>query len=111
MSAHTMGPWFAIQVPTSAGSAFRIGAAGAEKGCAWIYADGIRKGIDDELPRAQELAANARLIAAAPQLLAVARMATMMRQLGGMLPGSREIVQAIVDDADAAIAKATGVEA
>ena len=64
---HTPGPWFVNHVPTSAGSAFRIG-NGADKGCAWIYADQIRKGIDDELPRAQELAANARLIAAAPTI-------------------------------------------
>ncbi len=73
MSAHTPGPWFVTHVPTSAGSAFRIGSAFAEKGCAWIYADGIRKGIVDAIPRAQELAANARLIAAAPDLLAALR--------------------------------------
>lgn len=74
MSAkHTPGPWFANQVPTSAGSAYSIAAAGVLKGCAWIYADGIRKGIDDEIPRAVELAANARLMAAAPDLLAALR--------------------------------------
>ena len=66
---HTPGPWVVLQVPTSAGSAFRIGVADVVKGCIWIYADGIRKGIDDELPRAQELAANASLVAAAPDLL------------------------------------------
>ena len=36
---------------------------------AFIYGDGIRIGVDDALPKAQELAANARLIAAAPDLL------------------------------------------
>lgn len=51
---------------------------------------------------------NARLIAAAPDLLAACRMATMLRQLGGMLPGSREIIDSVVEQADAAIAKATG---
>jgi hypothetical protein len=59
-------------------------------------------------PHSDEAKANARLFAASHDLLAVARMATMLRQLGGMLPGSREIVQALVEAADAAIAKAGG---
>ena len=39
-------------------------------------------------------------------LLAACRMALMLRHLGGMLPGSREIVEEIVKAASAAIAKA-----
>lgn len=106
---HTPGPWIVTQVPTAAGSAFRIGTAGAEKSCTWIYADGIRKGIDDELPRAQELAANARLIAAAPDLLNALQElfgADMAHVLMG--DGKPDQIEAIAN-ARAAIAKATGV--
>ena len=52
---------------------------------------------------------DARLIAAAPDLLAACRMVVMLRQLGGMLPGSRDVVQAIVEAAQAAIGKAEAV--
>ena len=41
-------------------------------------------------------------------LLVVCRMVVMLRQLGGMLPGARDVVQAIVEAAQAAIAKAEG---
>lgn len=51
-----------------------------------------------------------RLEAINAELLAACRMATMLRQLGGMLPGAREIVQSVVDAADAAIAMATGAK-
>jgi hypothetical protein len=110
---HTPGPWLVLQVPTSAGSAFRIGTAGAEKGCAWVYADGIRKGIDDSLPRAQELAANARLIAAAPDLLKA------LKNLCRTFPTDSDMIAAgwdgldvssacsAYDEAKAVIAKAT----
>jgi hypothetical protein len=64
---HTPGPWFENVVPTSAGSAITI--QSADHRIAIIYVDGIRKGIDDELPRSIENRANARLIAAAPDLL------------------------------------------
>ena len=52
--------------------------------------------------------ANAAVMAAAPELLAAARTVSMLRQLGGLLPGAREVVMAAVEAADAAIAKATG---
>ena len=73
-AAHTPGPWSLTTVPTSAGSCHKIGPfparrPGGAPTFACVYADGIRIGIDDGMPRAIELAANARLIAAAPQLL------------------------------------------
>ena len=64
---YTPGPWLFRTAPTSAGLCHIVSAADW-KG-AFIYGDGIRKGVDDALPKAQELAANARLIAAAPDLL------------------------------------------
>ena len=64
---HTPGPWLFRTAPTSAGLCHIVSAADWRG--AFIYGDGLRKGIDDALPKAQELAANARLIAAAPDLL------------------------------------------
>lgn len=64
---HTPGPWLTRTAPTSAGLCHIVSAADW-KG-AFIYGDGIRPGVDDSLPKAIELAANARLIAAAPELL------------------------------------------
>ena len=64
---HTPGPWLLRTAPTSAGLCHIVSAADWRG--AFIYGDGIRKGIDDALPKAQELASNARLIAAAPDLL------------------------------------------
>lgn len=61
-----------MTVPTSVGSCHKIGPfpnARRSETFACIYADGIRKGVDEALPAALELAANARLIAAAPELL------------------------------------------
>ena len=67
MSNHTPGPWLLRTAPTSAGLCHIISAADWRG--AFIYGDGLRIGVDDSLPKAQELAANARLIAAAPDLL------------------------------------------
>ena len=67
MSDFTPRPWMLRTTPTSAGLCHIISAADWKGAC--IYGDGIRIGIDDALPKAQELAANARLIAAAPDLL------------------------------------------
>ena len=64
---HTPGPWLLRTTQTSAGLCHIVSAADWRG--AFIYGDGIRKGVDDALPKAQELAANARLIAAAPDLL------------------------------------------
>ena len=68
MNKYTPGPWLLRTAPTSAGLCHIVSAADWRG--AFIYGDGIRKGVDDALPKAQELAANARLIAAAPDLLA-----------------------------------------
>ena len=66
MSDFTPGPWLLRTTPTSAGICHIVSAADWRG--AFIYGDGIRKGVDDALPKAQELAANARLIAAAPTM-------------------------------------------
>ena len=68
---HTPGPWMLRTTPTSAGLCHIVSAA--DWRIAFIYGDLIRKGVDDALPKAQELAANARLIAAAPDLLEALR--------------------------------------
>lgn len=62
----TPGPWLLRTAPTSAGLCHIVSAADWRG--AFIYGDGLRKGVDDSLPKAQELAANARLIAAAPTM-------------------------------------------
>lgn len=72
-AAHTPGPWSLTTVPTSAGSCHQIGPFPTRRPdgaptFACLYADGIRIGIDDRLPNAIELAANARLIAASPTM-------------------------------------------
>jgi hypothetical protein len=75
MSKATPGPWTLETVPTQVGSCHKIGkfpcnGAFAEKGnYACVYADGVRVG---EIGNAvgDELLANARLIAAAPELYA-----------------------------------------
>ena len=72
MSAkHTPWPWLLSTVPTSVGSCHKIGPfpnGTRVDTFACVYADGHRKGIDDANPAAMELAANARLIAAAPDM-------------------------------------------
>ena len=72
MSAHTPGPWVLMTVPTTVGSCHKIGPfpnGNRSATFACVYADGHRLGIDDSNQAAIELAANARLIAAAPDLL------------------------------------------
>ena len=93
---HTPGPWLSRTVPTSAGLCHIVSAA-YWRG-AFIYGDGLRKGVDDSLPKAQELAANALLIAAAPDLLEALR--------GVLRIADRKTDE--FDAARAAIAKATG---
>jgi hypothetical protein len=98
MSAqHTPGPWIKNVVPTSAGSAITI--QSADHRIAIIYVDGIRKGIDDELPRSIENRANARLIAAAPDLL---------EALQHLMVAHGEQLDYAFQQAQDAIAKATG---
>jgi hypothetical protein len=64
--SHTPGPWALDEVRTSVGRAFRVGAGEmlvAGKGCCIIYDD--YPGGD----KSKQREANARLIAAAPDLL------------------------------------------
>jgi hypothetical protein len=86
--------------PTSAGLCHIVSAADW-KG-AFIYGDGIRKGVDDALPKAQELAANARLIAAAPDLLEALKDMVDLVELLCPFDGPQQ------RKARAAIARATG---
>ena len=99
---HTPGPWLFRTAPTSAGLCHIVSAADW-KG-AFIYGDGIRKGVDDALPKAQELAANARLIAAAPDLL------RLLKEARRTLEMWKDVAPAVslCADIDAAIARATG---
>lgn len=65
---HTPGPWQCDEVRTQCGRAFRIGSGemlSAGKGCCIIYDDYPGNPVN-------ERGANARLIAAAPDLLALA---------------------------------------
>ena len=94
---HTPGPWLLRTAPTSAGLCHIVSAADWRG--AFIYGDGLRKGVDDSLPKAQELAANARLIAAAPDLL---------EALQEMVRTFAKNHALAVDVARAAIARATG---
>ena len=112
-AAHTAGPWSLTTVPTSVGSCHKIGPfpARVPDGAptfACIYADGIRIGIDDGMPRAIELAANARLIAAAPDLLEIARAIVAICDIGKYADMACMEGSPLVDAARDAIAKAEG---
>ena len=100
MSDFTPGPWVIRTTPTSAGLCHIVSAADWRG--AFIYGDGIRKGVDDALPKAQQLAANARLIAAAPDLLEALQWMVLRTEEGGYPDGK------CLEEARAAIAKATG---
>lgn len=107
MSAkHTPGPWILMTVPTSVGSCHKVGPfpnGSRSETFACVYADGLRKGIDDELPAAQELVANARLIAAAPDMLVALRRAALALAFAAeSSPAMRDDYEAV----SAAIAKA-----
>lgn len=57
--------------------------------------------------RTHDARANALLFRGAPDLLAACRTVLMLRQLGGMMPGTREVIEAAIRQAEDAIAKAT----
>lgn len=104
MSGHTPGPWSLETVPTTAGSCHKIGpfpSMGVRPQVhACVYADGIRIGLDEKSPVAAELLANARLMAAAPELLE--NLIGCMEALASHVPDCIE-----VQCARAAIARAT----
>ena len=116
MNKHTPGPWLSRTVPTSAGLCHVVSAADWRG--AFIYGDGIRVGVDEALPKAQELAANARLIAAAPELLAALQWheakavqmgrAAIQQDSKLMLSLMKAVAVGYGAQARAAIAKATG---
>ena len=102
---HTPGPWLSRTTPTSAGLCHIVSAADWRG--AFIYGDRIREGVDDALPKAQELAANARLIAAAPDLLEALQVMVRDYTASHADDGSLEMQPAILQ-ASQAIARATG---
>jgi hypothetical protein len=98
---HTKGPWSLETVKTSDGLCHKIGPfpwKDDRQNHACIYVKYPGAG-----PIEEELLANARLIAAAPDLLMVARMAVMLGRLGGMLPGVKQMIDSVVEDAELAI--------
>jgi len=114
MNAHTPGPWSLMTVPTSVGSCHKIGPfpnGDRVSTFACIYADGHRNGIDDANPAAQELAANARLIAAAPMLLEIVQTSIKnVRSLGpaGALASVHEPYSEWLSALEMAYSEATG---
>jgi hypothetical protein len=117
---HTLGPWTLTTVPTSVGSCHKIGPFPVSSSIrseiyACVYVDGAYIGRE-ESPATQELHANARLIAAAPELLAALQafvaldtsFSTICNQhLNDMVDEGQPLARA-VKQARAAIAKATG---
>jgi len=72
--SHTTGPWTLETVKTQVGVCHKIGpfpgTCGREMGHACIYVDGIHSFPGPHGPKEEELLANARLMTAAPDLLA-----------------------------------------
>ena len=97
MTKHTKGPWTATKHDQHW---VRVNVTIKAGGNTWVAF------MPDE--DKEERMANARLMAAAPELLEACRMAMMLRQLGGIIPESRVVVDAVVEAAEAAIAKAKG---
>jgi hypothetical protein len=105
---HTSGPWSLETVPTSIGSCHKIGpfpsAGHRPQTYACVYADGVRIGIDEKSAPAIELLANARLMAAAPDLLEALQMIHRSFGGGNVITFSNRDIELI----GAAIARATG---
>lgn len=112
-SKHTPGPWALESVQTSVGSCHKIGpfpSAGVRNQVhACVYADQLRLGLDDESPIAVELLANARLIAAAPELLAaLVKAERLFREIGFIAAADSARPESLWNEINNAIAKATG---
>jgi hypothetical protein len=113
----TPGPWTLETVPINGGRGccHKIGPFPSlgvyDETHACVYADGIRIGIEDRggvSKVGDELAANARLIAAAPELckaLEAAVHALRSYQFGN---ASTELAELVANTCDAALAKARG---
>jgi hypothetical protein len=104
-AAHTPGPWGISTVPTSIGTCHKIGPFpslgnnGQTYAC--VYADNVRERDYGYTKVGDELLANARLIAAAPELLAACEKA--VEWLDGWASA-----EPYIDTLLAAIEKATG---
>lgn len=101
LAKHTAGPWVIDELRTQCGRAFRIGASEmlkSGKGCCIIY---------DDYPGNphNERAANARLIAAAPDLLAALRGLVKVNEIIGKTLNWKDDY---LEVARAALAAATG---
>jgi len=96
MSGHTPGPWTAFQ---STASFFDVvkGNGEYDPSVASVWAS-----------EGRPAGANARLIAAAPDLLEALRILTMMAETSGGTSGPDAELMAACDQANRAIAKATG---
>jgi hypothetical protein len=112
MSGHTPGPWSLETVPTTAGSCHKIGpfpSAGVRPVVhACVYADGIRLGLDEQSPVAVELLDNARLIAAAPDLLSALDRLTRAASCAAGTDFMGDEYHESIEQASKAIAKARG---
>ena len=101
MSAHTPGPWCVRNIPTGQ----RYIGPSADGSAPTVACVLLRANVPDD-----RLAADARLIAAAPDLLAALRTAlTQLELLGGVWrkhPDQDDIHAAVLETVDAAIAKA-----
>ena len=103
MSAHTPGPWCVRNIPTGQ----RYIGPSADGSAPTVACVLLRANVPDD-----RLAADARLVAAAPDLLAALRTAlTQLELLGGVRrthpnEGQDEIHAAVLETIDAAIAKA-----
>ena len=120
-TTHTPGPWTLETVPTSngSGSCHKIGPFPSlgvyDQTHACVYADSVRIGIDDRggvCRVADELLANARLMAAAPDLLAQLRAArdvldSLLSQYRLELRDENAVVTAHIRNYDAIISRAT----
>ncbi len=104
MTKHTLGPWVYDEVRTQCGRAFRIGSGEmlkAGKGCCIIY---------DDYPGnpENERKANARLIAAAPDMLETLKLIQDWDENDANPAGYGGLRQHLREAVDAAIAKAEG---
>lgn len=105
MTAHTPGPWLAMRGTDSTGRQVPDWAITVEKGYAWICTG---PSWDDEFQ--EESFANAHLIAAAPELLAVALHSATALRLSGVEANahSDNPIEWLLHQTEAAIAKAKG---
>lgn len=116
---HTPGPWSLETVPTSIGTCHKIGPFPCNSGIrettyACVYADNIREHDYGHSKTGDELLANARLIAASPDLLAEAEsnsaiLQALLFHLAPLVsPKVAGDIRARVHATSAAIAKAKG---